>query len=160
LTKLFGKPSHLLACLSEQDNPDAVSWLVAGEGGLQAVLELVHLFLTQPRWEEPAMERAKQMYLSHYRSLPKSLERATADRIMAAMMGPDRCGVDAADSLLVSAQHGIIQAAEACPLHITRKRLLDELSSLQLVRPTRNLTALVHGSAGGSVTRTRRRSRR
>ncbi len=52
----------------------------------------MHLFLTQPRWEEPAMERAKQMYLSHYRSLPKSLERATADRIMAAMMGPDRWG--------------------------------------------------------------------
>ena len=50
----------------------------------------MHLFLTQPRWEEAAMERAKQMYLSHYRSLPKSLERATADRIMAAMMGPDR----------------------------------------------------------------------
>ena len=30
------------------------------------------------------MERSKQMYLSHYRSLSKSLERATADRIMQA----------------------------------------------------------------------------
>lgn len=54
------------------------------------MLELVHLFLMQPRWEESAMERSKQMYLSHYRSLPKSLERATADRIMASMLGPDR----------------------------------------------------------------------
>ena len=66
------------------------------------MLELVHLFLTQPRWEEPAMERAKQMYLSHYRSLPKSLERATADRIMAAMMGPDRWGADVVDSPFAS----------------------------------------------------------
>ena len=79
--------------------------LAAGEGGLQAVLELVHLFLTQPRWEEPAMERAKQMYLSHYRSLPKSLERATADRIMAAMMGPDRCRLDGADGPLMTTRH-------------------------------------------------------
>ena len=80
---------HLLYSSASIDDP--FIWLVVGEGGLQAVLELVHLFLTQPRWEEAAMERAKQMYLSHYRSLPKSLERATADRIMAAMMGPDRC---------------------------------------------------------------------
>ena len=29
------------------------------------------------------MERSKQMYLSHYRSQSKSLERGTADRIMA-----------------------------------------------------------------------------
>lgn len=28
------------------------------------------------------MERSKQMYLSHFRSQSKSLERATADRIM------------------------------------------------------------------------------
>lgn len=61
-----------------------------GDGGLSAVLQLLHLFLEQPRWEAAAMERSKQMYLSHYRSLPKSLERATADRIMTAMMGPDR----------------------------------------------------------------------
>jgi hypothetical protein len=78
----------LLLCNREHDEVYRVP--SPGEGGLQAVLELVHLFLTQPRWEEAAMERAKQMYLSHYRSLPKSLERATADRIMAAMMGPDR----------------------------------------------------------------------
>lgn len=36
------------------------------------------------------MERAKQMFVSHYRSLAKTLERATADRVVAAMMGPDR----------------------------------------------------------------------
>lgn len=48
-----------------------------GDGGLPATLQLLHLFLEAPRWESTAMERAKQMYLSHFRSLPKSLERAT-----------------------------------------------------------------------------------
>ena len=63
----------------------------AGESGLQAVMELLHLFLEAPRWEESAMARAKQMWLSHYRALGKGLERATADRIMTSMLGPDRC---------------------------------------------------------------------
>ena len=54
------------------------------------MLQLLHLFLEQPRWEGAAMERSKQQYLSHYRSLSKSLERATADRILEAMLGPDR----------------------------------------------------------------------
>ena len=54
------------------------------------MLEMLHLFLEAPRWEEGAMERAKQMYLSHYRSLSKGLERATADRVMGTMLGPDR----------------------------------------------------------------------
>ncbi len=62
-----------------------------GDGGLAAVMQLLHLFLEEPAWEAAAMERAKQLYVSHYRALPKSLERASADRIMAAMLGPDRC---------------------------------------------------------------------
>lgn len=62
----------------------------AGESGLQAVMELLHLFLEAPQWEESAMARAKQMWLSHYRALGKGLERATADRIMTSMLGPDR----------------------------------------------------------------------
>ena len=41
------------------------------------MLGLLHLFLSAPRWEAGAMERAKQMYISHYRSLGKGLERAT-----------------------------------------------------------------------------------
>lgn len=54
------------------------------------MLELVHLFLEQPCWEEAAMERAKQIWVSHHRSLTKSLERATADRVMESMLGPER----------------------------------------------------------------------
>ncbi len=64
----------------------------SGDGGLKSVLELLHLFVEAPRWEEGAMDRAKQMYLSHYRALSKGLERATAGRIMAAMLGDDKCG--------------------------------------------------------------------
>ena len=54
------------------------------------MMELLHNFLEMPRWEESAMERAKQMFISHYRSLSKSLERATADRLLAAMLSPSR----------------------------------------------------------------------
>lgn len=64
----------------------------AGDNGLAAVLQMAHLFLEMPAWEVDAMERAKSLYMSHYRALPKSLERASADRIMNAMMGQDRRG--------------------------------------------------------------------
>ena len=59
----------------------------SGGSGLQLVFELLHLFLQQPRWEAGAMERAKQAFLSSGRQMGKSLEKATADRIMSAMMG-------------------------------------------------------------------------
>lgn len=32
--------------------------------GLQLVFEMLHLFLEQPRWDDSAMERAKQAFLS------------------------------------------------------------------------------------------------
>lgn len=38
---------------------------------------------------EDALDRAKQLYLSHFRAMPKSLERATANRLMRAMLGSD-----------------------------------------------------------------------
>ena len=67
------------------------SWYTGtGDGGLQSVLELVHLFLEAPCWEEAAMARAKQIWISNHRSQTKSLERSTADRVMEAMLGPDR----------------------------------------------------------------------
>eukprot|EP00887_Chlorella_sp_A99_P001378 scaffold8.g1378.t1 len=84
--------SKLINCTLEPDEEFVCMdfHFAVGDGGLPATLQLLHLFLDAPRWEGAAMERAKQMYLSHFRSLPKSLERATADRIMAAMFGPDR----------------------------------------------------------------------
>lgn len=151
---LFHMQCLTLSFLTTLPNPKQVS-----DGGVASVLQLLHLFLEQPRWEETAMERSKQQvggelgalrwakrgyglacapaqacsqrqgragalvcpalpmitrpaawlalsfltvalfshpcspgvqYLSHYRSLSKSLERATADRILNAMLGPDR----------------------------------------------------------------------
>lgn len=54
------------------------------------MLELVHLFLDAPVWSEAAMERAKAIWISHHRSLTKSLERSSADRVYDAMLGPER----------------------------------------------------------------------
>jgi hypothetical protein len=48
------------------------------------------MFIREPCWETSAMDRSKQIYLSHFRSLPKSLERATADRLIGTMLGDDR----------------------------------------------------------------------
>lgn len=40
-------------------------------------------------WLEDAFDRAKQLYLSYYRSIPKSLERSTAHKLMLAMLDGD-----------------------------------------------------------------------
>lgn len=40
-------------------------------------------------WVDDAFDRARQLYLSYYRSIPKSLERATAHKLMTAMLNGD-----------------------------------------------------------------------
>lgn len=40
-------------------------------------------------WLDDAFDRARQLYLSYYRSIPKSLERATAHKLMLAMLNGD-----------------------------------------------------------------------
>ena len=40
-------------------------------------------------WLEDAFDRARQLYLSYYRSIPKSLERSTAHKLMTAMLDED-----------------------------------------------------------------------
>lgn len=47
------------------------------------------MLLQQSVWLEDAFDRAKQLYLSYYRSIPKSLERSTAHKLMLAMLGGD-----------------------------------------------------------------------
>ncbi|EFN50469.1 hypothetical protein CHLNCDRAFT_142643, partial [Chlorella variabilis] len=78
--------SKLINCVLETDEEFVCMdfHFAVSDGGVASVLQLLHLFLEQPRWEAAAMERSKQQYLSHYRSLSKSLERATADRILQA----------------------------------------------------------------------------
>ena len=72
---------------TDSDDNGSASGSSSSASGLQLVFELLHLFLQQPRWETGAMERAKQAFLSSGRQMGKSLEKATADRIMSAMMG-------------------------------------------------------------------------
>lgn len=38
-----------------------------GDGGLKAVLQVLHLFLENPRWGESAAARARQIYTSNFR---------------------------------------------------------------------------------------------
>lgn len=40
-------------------------------------------------WMDDAFDRARQLYLSYYRSIPKSLERSTAHKLMLAMLNGD-----------------------------------------------------------------------
>jgi len=83
---------HLINVVLDVDE----EWIVmdvhfaVGQGGLTGVLEMAHLMLEAPDWDQAALDRAKSLYISHYRSLEKSLERASADRVMNAMLGPDR----------------------------------------------------------------------
>lgn len=40
-------------------------------------------------WLDDAFDRARQLYFSYYRSIPKSLERSTAHKLMLAMLNGD-----------------------------------------------------------------------
>jgi len=40
-------------------------------------------------WLDDAFDRARQLYVSYFRSIPKSLERATAHKLMTAMLNGD-----------------------------------------------------------------------
>ncbi len=49
---------------------------------MEAAFELLHMFLEHPQWDEEAFKRAKSHYLSSKEAIRKSLEKATAERIM------------------------------------------------------------------------------
>ncbi|KAK3240438.1 hypothetical protein CYMTET_49716 [Cymbomonas tetramitiformis] len=87
---------HLINCVLEADEEfTAMDFHFAvGEGGMRAVLELLHLILESPRWDPSALDRSKQLYLNHYRAQQKSLERATAAKLMDAMLSRDRRFLD------------------------------------------------------------------
>jgi len=63
-------------------------------GGIRAVMEMIHLLLQSPRWDEASLTRAKQAYRAHYSSLGKSLERATLNNALTAMVGKGCCFLD------------------------------------------------------------------
>ncbi|KAK8560338.1 hypothetical protein V6N13_082784, partial [Hibiscus sabdariffa] len=59
------------------------------DNGMRAAFQLLHMVLEHSVWVEDAFDRARQLYLSYYRSIPKSLERSTAHKLMLAMMNDD-----------------------------------------------------------------------
>ncbi|KAJ0451311.1 putative processing peptidase [Helianthus annuus] len=59
------------------------------DNGMRAAFQLLHMVLERSVWLEDAFDRARQLYLSYYRSIPKSLERSTAHKLMIAMLDED-----------------------------------------------------------------------
>ncbi|WOK95316.1 stromal processing peptidase, chloroplastic [Canna indica] len=59
------------------------------DNGMCAAFQLLHMVLEHSVWLEDAFDRARQLYLSYYRSIPKSLERSTACKLMLAMLNGD-----------------------------------------------------------------------
>ncbi|KAL4650562.1 hypothetical protein ACB092_01G096000 [Castanea dentata] len=59
------------------------------DNGMRAAFQLLHMVLEHSVWLEDAFDRARQLYLSYYRSIPKSLERSTAHKLMLAMLDGD-----------------------------------------------------------------------
>lgn len=59
------------------------------DGGMRAAFQLLHMVLEHSVWLDDAFDRARQLYLSYYRSIPKSLERSTAHKLMLAMLNGD-----------------------------------------------------------------------
>ncbi|XP_073296699.1 LOW QUALITY PROTEIN: stromal processing peptidase, chloroplastic-like [Primulina huaijiensis] len=59
------------------------------DGGMRAAFQLLHMVLEHNVWLDDAFDRAKQLYLSYYRSIPKSLERSTAHKLMLSMLNGD-----------------------------------------------------------------------
>ncbi|KAK6914416.1 Peptidase M16, C-terminal [Dillenia turbinata] len=56
------------------------------DNGMRAAFQLLHMHSV---WLDDAFDRSRQLYLSYYRSIPKSLERATAHKLMLAMLNGD-----------------------------------------------------------------------
>ncbi|KAA8541397.1 hypothetical protein F0562_025360 [Nyssa sinensis] len=59
------------------------------DNGMRAAFQLLHMVLEHSVWLDDAFDRARQLYLSYYRSIPKSLERSTAHKLVLAMLNGD-----------------------------------------------------------------------
>lgn len=66
-------------------------------------------YLQHSVWLEDAFDRAKQLYMSYYRSIPKSLERSTAHKLMLAMLDGDERFVEPSPKSL---QHLTLQTVK------------------------------------------------
>ena len=90
-------PASLIRCqpyvkgswsVAEQDDPCVYGSIAAfcsrqvGHGSMEAAFELLHMFLEEPVWDAEALKRAKTHYVNNKGTMSKSLEKATAERIM------------------------------------------------------------------------------
>ncbi|XP_026658146.2 stromal processing peptidase, chloroplastic isoform X1 [Phoenix dactylifera] len=83
--------NHLINC-SLESTEEFISMefrFTLRDNGMRAAFQLLHMVLEHSVWLEDAFDRARQLYLSHYRSIPKSLERSTAHKLMLAMLNGD-----------------------------------------------------------------------
>jgi predicted Zn-dependent peptidase len=86
------------------------------DGGMRATFQLLHMVLEHNVWLEDALDRAKQLYLSHYHAMPKSLERATAHRLMRAMFNGEERFIEPSP-----------QAIEKLTLPVVREAVMQQL---------------------------------
>ncbi|KAI5069253.1 hypothetical protein GOP47_0015554 [Adiantum capillus-veneris] len=86
------------------------------DGGMRATFQLLHMILEHNIWKEDAFERAKQLYFTFYRAMPKSLERATANRLMCTMLGGEGRFVEPTP-----------QALQRLSLSVVKKAVLEQL---------------------------------
>ncbi|XVE56311.1 hypothetical protein DITRI_Ditri03aG0228400 [Diplodiscus trichospermus] len=83
--------NHLINC-SLESSEEFISMefrFTLRDNGMLAAFQLLHMVLEHSVWLDDAFDRARQLYLSYYRSIPKSLERSTAHKLMLAMMNGD-----------------------------------------------------------------------
>lgn len=83
--------NHLINC-SLESTEEFISMefrFTLRDNGMRAAFQLLHMVLEHSVWLEDAFDRASQLYLSYYRSIPKSLERSTAHKLMLAMLNGD-----------------------------------------------------------------------
>ncbi|KAL3529102.1 hypothetical protein ACH5RR_008424 [Cinchona calisaya] len=83
--------NHLINC-----SPESTEEFICTEfcftlrnNGMHAAFQLLHMVLEHSVWLDDAFDRARQLYLSYFRSIPKSLERSTAHKLMLAMLNGD-----------------------------------------------------------------------
>ncbi|KAK4804060.1 hypothetical protein SAY86_003877 [Trapa natans] len=83
--------NHLINCsLESTEEVIAMEFrFTLRDNGMCAAFQLLHMVLEHSVWLEDAFDRARQLYLSYYRSIPKSLERSTAHKLMLAMLNGD-----------------------------------------------------------------------
>ncbi|MED6204572.1 hypothetical protein PIB30_117508 [Stylosanthes scabra] len=83
--------NHLINC-SLESTEEFISMefrFTLRDNGMRAAFQLLHMVLEHSVWLDDAFDRARQLYLSFYRSIPKSLERSTAHKLMKAMLDGD-----------------------------------------------------------------------